>query len=514
MKNVLSSPFALFGLLFLLFNCSAFSQDTIVVTPPAGGVGACQNNLYRIIVNNAGGTIDTISITGTLSAVGSASCAASSQGVDFRVDTIGTVIHQGDTLRFTIGAGVIDTFFYHAYIDCHVIQDDTTTSTVNFIQHFTSTSAIIGLTANAFTSPNVSYPFIIELSSNANMNGYYLTESDFVFMYKNTNAGAAHMRFFFAPDTSNYCHQLTTDSILYQRGVNGALIVHNLASGDTITLYQNDTLLIHQQVTIIDCVSPCSRDTAIFKWKCNYPPSLNTIFCSSCQNDYLHIYNVTKDITPNLDVLRILPVSAIYDTSCMNDTAATTWSYKIINTGKEAIDTLRFNLLQNNNLINSVSAANLRFLSLLPISSIHMMRNGSTADISADTIARVYYLCTDQVPDALHRMNVTLTDFLTTDTLSISFKTFRCSSEDTALFNKQKNYNQWGFDSLQVINRCGVSKLITTTQGLIANTTKISGQSVGSGYDVDLKTTFLPTVTDLNFANGVGEKAQFYVAMN
>jgi hypothetical protein len=79
-------------------------------------------------------------------------------------------------------------------------------------------------------------------------------------------------------------------------------------------------------------------------------------------------------LIPNVDVVRILPADAIYDNACMNDTIGmTTWSYRIINTGKEAIDTLRFNLLQNTNLLNSVQDENLRFLSV-PISSLRSIK--------------------------------------------------------------------------------------------------------------------------------------------
>lgn len=146
-----------------------------------------------------------------------------------------------------------------------------------------------------------------------------------------------------------------------------------------------------------------------------------------------------------------------------------------------------------------------------PISSLQINKNGSFSGVDTVLIPRVHYLCTDLVTDALHRMDVTVKDFLTTDTLYVSFKTFRCSDENSALFNANKNYNQWGFDSLTVVNKCGITKKITSTTGLMPGTTYISGQTIGLGYDVNLKTTFLPTISDLNVTGGVGEHAQFHV---
>ncbi len=341
------------------------------------------------------------------------------------------------------------------------------------------------------------------------MNGFYLTESDFVFRYTNTKVAAARMRFFFNHDTSNYCHQLTTGSVEFQIGINGNQVLHNSIQGDTITLNQNDTLYIRQQVTVNNCLNTCPLDSAIFRWECNYPSVVTSNFCPSCQDEYIHPYHVNKDPLPTVDVIRVEPIDINYDNACMNDTAGMTfWSYKIINTGNEAIDTLAFHLMQTINSFNTVQDDNLRYLALLPISSLSMSRNGTAGGINADTIARVHYLCTDLIPDALHRLNVTVTDFLTTDTLYISFKTFRCSSDDPALFNVVKNYNQWGFDSLEVVNKCGNSRLIETTQGLMPNSNYLSGQS---GYDVDLKTTFMPTVSDLTYTDSIAEKAQFHV---
>lgn len=111
MKTTSKLRFITSCFLFVLMNLNTFGQITLTVTPPAGGAGACKDNLYRLIISNTGGNQDTLTLSGSYSAVGSANCATTTRGIDFRVDTLGTVIHQGDTLRLTIGSGVTDTVF-------------------------------------------------------------------------------------------------------------------------------------------------------------------------------------------------------------------------------------------------------------------------------------------------------------------------------------------------------------------------------------------------------------------
>lgn len=361
----------------ILLSClqnEIYAQIAITVTDPASGVGACKENLYRIRVVNSGVSTDTVTIGGGFSPMGSPGCTTASQQVDFKVSlpvpTSGiTILSEGDTLVFSIAGSSTDTIYYNAYIDCHIIQADTSSS-VAFVQTFLAHNATIV----THSSPNLKYPFLIELNSNQNMNAHYLTSKPFVYMYQSTRPDTAHIKFYFQFDTSEYCHQITTDSIKFQKGLNGSPLIY--ATGSSIALNQFDTLIIKQFVTLDTCISSCSKDTAVFRYTCDYPTPVSTVFCSSCQKKYKHPYDINKDLNPSIDILRISPTDAIYDFSCMNDATGTTWSYKIINIGNEAIDTLKFNLTQNTSL-NTNLPIGLRFLSLVPISSVQISRNGS-----------------------------------------------------------------------------------------------------------------------------------------
>jgi hypothetical protein len=501
-------------LIALIVSTQRSQAQTLINLSEPDTVGACMDNIYTIIVET-GSFADTVRIRGLLTAVGSPLC--STQGIDFRADSnnvpnLASILIEGDSLVFLMPANSVDTIYYHAYIDCHVIPDSSIASNIDFVQNFSSIyGVVVNGSGSSFSSNNIQYPFIIELNPNLNFTGYYLTDTAFTFIYRNTGSINANMRFFFDFDTSEYCHQISTDTIKYQKGVTGSLLGYS--PGSSIVLQPGDSLLIRQIVRLDTCISSsCPNNTATFRWECDYPEVVSDNFCSSCRDDYHHSYDVNKDNDPKIDVLRITPTDAIYDFSCMNDSLGTLWSYKIINTSDEAIDTLKFNLIQNTNQLNNNNIGNLKFLSLVPKSSLTITKTGNVANLDTVTVQRVAYLCTDIVPDALHKMEVRVKNFLKTDTISISFRTVRCSSSDTVLFNVNKNYNQWGFDSLQVVSVCGVERMVNSTSGLMPNTTYISGQAVGQNYDVDLKVTFMPTITDLNYTTALGgESAEFFM---
>ncbi|MBL0343545.1 MAG: hypothetical protein IPP71_23435 [Bacteroidetes bacterium] len=76
------------------------------------------------------------------------------------------------------------------------------------------------------------------MNSNLNFTAYYLTDSVFTFIYKNTGSIDAHMRFSFQYDTSEYCHQISTDTLIFQNGVFG-----NPIGYPTVVLFFNPEIL-------------------------------------------------------------------------------------------------------------------------------------------------------------------------------------------------------------------------------------------------------------------------------
>ncbi|MBK8413250.1 MAG: hypothetical protein IPL22_01265 [Bacteroidetes bacterium] len=123
------------------------------------------------MIDNSGGA-DTLKISSTLSSIGNATCAISSQGVDFR--TTGTVpsglnvLKQGDSLIVIFSNNFNDTLFYNAFIDCHIIPDSSSTVQIDLTQQFSADSiTVTNGTSNSFLSPNLRYPYIREINPTA-----------------------------------------------------------------------------------------------------------------------------------------------------------------------------------------------------------------------------------------------------------------------------------------------------------------------------------------------------------
>jgi hypothetical protein len=488
---------------------SAFGQVSVTVLPPAS-VGACQQNNFGLVIDNSGGA-DTLKISSTLSSIGNATCAISSQGVDFR--TTGTVpsglnvLKQGDSLIVIFSNNFNDTLFYNAFIDCHIIPDSSSTTQIDLTQQFSADSiTVTNGTSNSFISPNLRYPYIREINPTANMDAWYLTDSVFTFYYQNTKNTSASILFTFQYDTSEYCHQIETDFVTYKIGVNGSSASY--VGPTPVTLNFLDTLFVQQHVSMDTCLTTCPEDTAIFSWTCNYNQATLSSFCEACQNEYVHVYDVKNEDNLSVDFIRIVPSDPIYDFSCMNDTAGVWWEYQIVNDGVGAIDTLQFYLTQDASIAGSIN-----FLSLLPISSITINRNSGYLDTLVTPKSQ--WLCTNLVSDALYSMKVVATDFTENDTIFLRFKTIRCSEELDTLLDKPKFYNQWSMDSIYLVSICGSQKVLGQTGDLLSSDNNIAGQGVGSNYDVDLLTSFYPTVSDLTFDTTYGgQNAWFDVGLH
>ncbi|MBK6639930.1 MAG: hypothetical protein IPG39_01180 [Bacteroidetes bacterium] len=112
-------------------------------------------------------------------------------------------------------------------------------------------------------------------------------------------------------------------------------------------------------------------------------------------------------------------------------------------------------------------------------------------------------------------MKVVATDFTENDTIFLRFKTIRCSEELNTLLDKPKFYNQWSMDSIYLVSICGSQKVLGQTGDLLSSENNIAGQGVGSNYDIDLLTSFYPTVSDLTFDTTYGgQNAWFDVGLH
>ncbi|HNR21038.1 MAG TPA: T9SS type A sorting domain-containing protein [Bacteroidia bacterium] len=506
---------ALQTLLCLILPANLIAQSITVFSP--ANTSACANNIFQIIFPSGVSTSVTVTPSIVFNNGGTSTCS-NNQSVQLEYIShsgSGSVssISSGNTLTFTISNTGTDTVFYRALIDCNVIQ--TGNGTVNLQQNYGS--LIVNGSGNDI-SVGVGFPKMTDANNNTNKTIGYKTNTKVTFLYKNTGLQPAHFHFEFDPDSANtgYCNQITVVSISYKRNYNGTVYNYTGTDSDTITLNPQDTLYIEPVFYTDECLSCQTQLRAKFTWQCNYPNPGNNVFCSDCSSGLSYSYDVFQNNNVSVLVERLSPVNyndVIYDLSCMNDTAnSTTWSYRITNNGSTGIDSILWTLVQTADNINNGK----RHLMLIDKKTLSISKGlNSSCIINTTTRIKTDRLCYNFIDTAIFDCKIDVKDFLIGDTLFVSFKTFRCSEEDNlSLFNLEKSYNQWGFSPCSLKSICGNEVQISNTNAFYSTGTAISGQTAGSGYDVNLKLNFFPSVTDLTYANGIGESALMNVKIN
>lgn len=504
----------------ILLCVSLFASATninISVNPPSS-VSACKKNQFRIDFSSTVSNVQ-LTITDSLLNVSNPSCNGSTKGVYFLIDSISSGTYNqpqnGDTLRVTIASATSSTkLYYSVYIDCHIVNN----SSVALKQMFTSTTASTTFTvtngnANYLLSSGVLKPSIIPSTTNSNsLTAYYLTDSDFVFSYINTLAPVS-IRFKFIAD-SNYCNTIQTKSIKFKKGINGALYNYSTANpnSDTVTLGTSDTLFIKQRVAAIQCIDSahCGTKFGYFSWQCNISDTaISNYFCNDCYKKDTIKYIAFNGDNINVDIQRISPAAtndALRELSCYNDTSGMFWSYRVVNTGNAALDTVSFKLAQ---LALDLAGGDISFLSLIDSSTLHIsLSQNHICTIKPTMSIRSFWLCSNFISRAIDTCFVGVKNFGKNDTIYISFKTFRCSQNYSPLLNVQKKYNRWTFAPVGAGTICNAHRdAITNLSGLFSNA--ISGQSAGgSGYDFDLHINYFPVVNCLSVSNaGIGDSA-------
>lgn len=506
MKKLLPTLYVAAAL--LLWSTVAHSQTiNLSVTPPVVPAGACRQNLYTVAFSGApSGTLLRIvpSLSGTTNSFCTTTDGTALQWVSA---TNATLVSDGDTLVMSINNNGNTTISYMALIDCHIAGS----SSIDLNQTFLNYNGLSFLVDNdnIHTTPNLQKPDMV-LQNTTGFNAYYLTPSFFEFYYRN-NGDSANIRFGFTPGATAFCGQVASDSIFYQKGINGTLYPYTATDADTLQLAHLDTLIIKQRVSINACLTNCANDTAMLWWQCNYTLPQAAAFCSQCGKEN-YSYTVNNHDSAGIDVIRLLPARADREFSCFNDTLnAQQWHYMIVNKGKGALDSLNFDLAEwgtsgNPGLFN--------YLTLIDSASFSITKGvNSICTISSQMTTRVQWLCKNLVPKAMFNNQIRIKNFGQHDTVYLSFTTLRCSEENDVLLNTPKLYNQWLFKNMRTRNTCGTQTNIYSASGLFGNF--ISGQMIGTAFDdIDLKLQYFPSVSNLSVDNnGNGDSAVFAVQM-
>ena len=507
MKNQIQAiALAVLLCMFTFFTRAQSQTVNVSLTPPAE-VGACRQNLYTVTFSGApSGTLLQIvpSLSGTTNSFCTTTDGTALQWVSA---TNATLVSDGDTLVMSINNTGNTTISYMALIDCHIAGS----SSIALNQTFLNNNGINFLVDNdnIHTTSNLQKPDLV-LQNTTDFNAYYLTPSFFDFYYRN-NGDSANIRFGFTPGATAFCGQVASDSIFYQKGINGTLYPYTATDADTLILAHLDTLIIKQRVSINACLTNCANDTAMLWWQCNYTMPQAAAFCSQCGKEN-YSYTVNNHDSAGIDVIRLLPSRADREFSCFNDTLnAQQWHYMIVNKGKGALDSLNFDLAEwgtsgNPGLSN--------YLTLIDSASFSLTKGvNSICSISSQMTTRVQWLCKNLVPTAMFNNQIRIKNFGQHDTVYLSFTTLRCSEENDVLLNTPKLYNQWLFKNMRTKNTCGTQTNIYSASGLFGNF--ISGQMIGTAFDdIDLKLQYFPSVSNLSVDNnGNGDSAVFAVQM-
>ena len=507
MKNQIQTNTLVILICMFTFFTRAQSQTVNVSLTPPAEVGACRQNLYTVTFSGApSGTL--LQIVPSLSGTANSFCTTT-DGTTLQLvsATNATLVSDGDTLVMSINNNGNTTISYMALIDCHIAGSNSIDLNQTFL-NYNGLSFLVD-NDNIHTTSNLQKPDLV-LQNTTGFNAYYLTPSFFDFYYRN-NGDSANIRFGFTPGATAFCGQVASDSIFYQKGINGTLYPYTATDADTLQLAHLDTLIIKQRVSINACLTNCANDTAMLWWQCNYTMPQAAAFCSQCGKEN-YSYTVNNHDSAGIDVIRLLPSRADREFSCFNDTLnAQQWHYMIVNKGKGALDSLNFDLTEwgtsgNPGLSN--------YLTLIDSASFSLTKGvNSICTISSQMTTRVQWLCKNLVPTAMFNNQIRIKNFGQHDTVYLSFTTLRCSEENDVLLNTPKLYNQWLFKNMRTKNTCGTQTNIYSASGLFGNF--ISGQMIGTAFDdIDLKLQYFPSVSNLSVDNnGNGDSAVFAVQM-
>lgn len=509
MKKFLNNLALQFFLLIALSQLIFAQTNEITVDTLSGAVSACQENRFSATLITATNS-QALTISASLDNVNSITCQSASlntNGVYVQIDSILGSASSGSTNSDTgtwsgsiVTAGAI-VVYYHVYIDCAVIDTTISGSTINLIQTFTGASYTVsnGI-ANTYQVSNISN-FRLSTIQPPNFPVSYIDTSDFVFMFTNYDFGSANIKFRFAPDTNNYNSKLQTVGLFSKIGENAPYNPISINTLENAVINYHDTLFVKQRVYNTGCLDSAEvnyRAKAVLKYQCNNPLADSGIFCSDCIRVDTVRYRAYNNNDGEIRLERLSPPDAVrnWDIQCVNDTVHQThWSYKISKTGPGGLDSLIVTLYNSDQLVN---------LTVVPRSTFVDSVHCNSCTVVDSVYNRAFSVCDTLMPDSslLSYATVKIYDFKNTDTLYVSFNTFRCGAEDEAIMNFAKYLNQWQFRAYNYI--CGTSlpfdtmaakSLIDPSNGYISTNAL---QTSGATGDLNLQLNFTPLISDLS----------------
>lgn len=483
-----------------------FPQDTII--------GACLQNVFTVRVLSQ---YAWFKIHAQLNSNTNPSCNPP-YPLKISIDTIiGNVSFvTGDTtdVKMYINDSDSITIQYHVFIDCALVPpiNDNSVPVIALQQIFTdTTSGGVNYSVNGGSSSYFSQSIVMPIISDASIHYYtsgYLDTLKILNYYVNNGTGKAPIIFNFVPDSGNYCNKLKPLSLQYRK--TGTLFQTYTAGVDSpIVLNKYDSLVFQRTVIDTTCLDSCSAGIAQFKWRCNNPKASN-VFCTECRQVYNTSYEVHKALS-YIKVERLQPSlsDAMWDTTCINGSQVH-WVFRVTNPSNyDALDSVFIKIKQTNDYPE--------YLSLMPKNSLTIDSSkciGCT--ISSNYSTRLNSLCSSiySPNNLILEANIKAKTFLKTDTLIVSFNTFKCIQEvDSLLLNKRKFFTQWQFLT-SAKNICNEPSAKIDITGLTGSAISSYGLN-NTVADVEQNLFFIPTTSDLSVPpdSTFGDSATFNIEL-
>ncbi|MBK8846082.1 MAG: DUF11 domain-containing protein [Bacteroidetes bacterium] len=280
-----------------------------------------------------------------------------------------------------------------------------------------------------------------------------------------------------------------------------------MGSSASITIGQNDTLIIREHILRDTCLnSPCDNNF-IFSYHCNNWLVDSSIFCSNCIKVDTSQYRITSCDVPKLNLVN-LHNSNLYNQefSCFNRNKVQ-WQYRLTH-DSTSVGSIAKLLINLHNGFQDITGPLLPTrLSLMPLSDIALDCRGCTID-SVRTRINTNSFCQDSVNDNAEFYYAYLYDFDKLDTVFINFTTYRCAAEvDTALINSDKILND-RLLGYEIYSPCD----FVTRPPLLGLDVNVEG--VVQFRDLSYRYNFIPLINNLQVdTNGVGDSTAMEMLM-
>lgn len=399
------------------------------------------------------------------------------------------------------------TILVDVYLDCSIQSKG---FEINLEQSFSSASGdsinVINGSGNTFLTQGIKPPQLQYLGDTTEFCTAFGEIAFITHKYINTGTADANIVFRAIVADTDYCGTGQLLGMDYKSG-NGGFTNYVMGSEAFVNVIKGDTLIIREKIVIDSCLQNLCSDALIFSYHCNTWLVDSGIFCNKCASVDTLIYRIKSCDAPVIKITT-LHTTTLYNEeySCFN-TGAVQWQYMLTHDSTSFGDIAKLRINLHNGSTDTSYVPSATQLSLMPLSDINLDCRGCTVD-SFQTRINNASLCKDSVPDDTDFYFAYIYNFEKTDTLFVSFTTYRCADEaDSLLLNQDKNLND-RIMGYEIYKPCDFIT-VPPVQGVDINAEGPSGLR-----DISYRYNFIPLINNLQVdTNGVGDSTAVELLM-